>query len=308
MKPIHNTAALVFVLLALSNISAETTVSKENLFNHVKALTSTPRARNFYNVASLDSAAAYIKTQFEQYGYSPQEQVYQVDGNDYRNIHVLIGPENTKRVVIGAHYDVCGEQAGADDNASAVAGLLELARIAKLNEKTLKNRLEFVAYTLEEPPNFRTMNMGSYVHATSIFDSSVKVEVMICLEMIGYFSNEKIQRYPVSILKLFFPKKGDFIAVVGNYSSNRYIRKIKCAIKNYSSVHCRSIAAPSFMTGIDFSDHRNYWGYGYKAVMITNTAFYRNKNYHTNGDTIYTLDFDRMTEVVKGVAGYLFGK
>jgi hypothetical protein len=294
--------------MVLSNPCAEITVSKENLFNHVKALTSTPRPRNFYNVASLDSAAAYIKTQLEQYGYSPKEQVFQVEGNDYRNIHVLIGPENTKRVVIGAHYDVCGEQAGADDNASAVAGLLELARIAKLHEKNLKNQLEFVAYTLEEPPHFRTMNMGSYVHAQSLFDSSIDVKVMICLEMIGFFSDERIQRYPLSILKLFYPKKADFIAVVGNFSSNRYIKKVKRSIRKNSSIHCRSLAAPAFVTGVDFSDHRNYWGFGYKAVMITNTSFYRNRNYHTTKDTIDTLDFDRMTEVVKGVAGYLFWK
>jgi len=168
-------ASFIFILILLSNAAAEISVSKENLFNHVKALTTTPRPRNFYNVASLDSAAAYIKTQFEQYGYSPNEQVYQVDGNDYRNIHVLIGPENTKRIVIGAHYDVCGEQAGADDNATAVAGLLELARIAKLNEKTLKNRLEFVAYTLEEPPNFSSPSMGSYVHAQSLKTDNVDV-------------------------------------------------------------------------------------------------------------------------------------
>ncbi len=288
--------------------SADIKISKENLHKHVESLVNTPQPRNFYNVASLDSAAAYIKAQFEGFGYSPKEQVFTVEGREYRNILALTGPENTKRIVIGAHYDVCGDQGGADDNASAVAGLLELARIAKEREGSLTNQIEFVAYTLEEPPNFGSNAMGSYVHAKSLKEKNVGVEVMICLEMIGYFTDEKIQRYPFPFAKLFYPSRGNFIAVVGNSESKQYIKKVRDIIRNNASIICRSLTAPSFVTGIDWSDHRNYWKLGYKALMITDTSFYRNKNYHTINDTIDTLDFEKMAEVVKGLAYFFIGK
>lgn len=287
-----------------NNVFADINVLKENLYKHVESQVNTPRPRNFYNAASLDSAAAYIKAQFEGFGYSPKEQVYTVEGSKYRNILVLIGPENSKRFVIGAHYDVCGEQDGADDNASAVAGLLELARIAKENEDCLTNQIEFVAYTLEEPPVFASKNMGSYIHAKSLKSKRVNVEVMICLEMIGYFTDEKIQKYPLPLMELFYPSRGNFIAVVGNGKSKQYIKKVRDAIRNNSSIDCRSLTAPSFITGVDWSDHRNYWHFGYKAIMITDTSFYRNKNYHTPGDTIDTLDFEKIAQVVKGIAHF----
>ena len=304
---------LILLLLISSLIMAkkmqtsgvDVKISKENLYKHVESLVNTPQPRNFYNVASLDSAAAYIKAQFEEFGYTPEEQVFTVEGREYRNIIALIGPENTRRIVIGAHYDVCGDQDGADDNASAVAGLLELARVAKEHDSLLTNQIEFVAYTLEEPPNFGSKTMGSYVHAKSLKDKNVDVEVMICLEMIGYFTDEKTQRYPLPLMGLFYPKQGNFIAVVGNGKSKQYIKKVRDAIRNNSTIVCRSLTAPSFVTGVDFSDHRNYWKFGYKALMITDTSFYRNLNYHTIYDTIDTLDFEKMAEVVKGVAGFI---
>lgn len=294
----------LLIMIKNNTIFADIKVSKENLYKHVEYLINTPQPRNFYNVASLDSAAEYIKSQFEDFGYSPKEQVYTVEGRKYRNILVLIGPENTKRIVIGAHYDVCGEQDGADDNASAIAGLLELARIAKENEDCLTNQIEFAAYTLEEPPIFASKNMGSYIHAKSLTSKKVDVEVMICLEMIGYFTDEKIQKYPLPLMGLFYPKQGSFIAVVGNYRSKHYINKMKNIIKKNSSIGCESLSAPSILPGIDWSDHRNYWHFGYKAIMITDTSFYRNKNYHTPGDTIDTLDFEKMVQVVKGIAHF----
>ena len=224
----------------------EVKISKENLYKHVEILVNTPRPRNFYNVASLDSAAAYIKAQFEEFGYTPVEQVFTVEGREYRNVLALIGPENTKRIVIGAHYDVCGNQDGADDNASAVAGLLELARVAKEHDTLLTNQIEFVAYTLEEPPNFGSKTMGSYVHAKSLKDKNVDVEVMISLEMIGYFTDEKTQRYPLPLMKLFYPSRGNFIAVVGNGKSKQYIKKMRDTIRNNASIVCRSLTAPLF--------------------------------------------------------------
>jgi Zn-dependent M28 family amino/carboxypeptidase len=277
-------------------------VNKEYLYSHVSELTKIYPPRNFYNVESLNKSAEYITNKFKEYGSRINVQNFIVNGNEYKNIICSFGPENIDRVIVGAHYDVCGDQPGADDNASGVAGLLEIARLLKELNPKLKNRIDLVAYTLEEPPFFRSKFMGSFVHAKSLSDSKIKVKAMICLEMIGYFSeSDKSQRFPLSILKLFYPSKGNFIAVVGNFTNYSLVKKIKRYIIEGSNVETYSINAPSFIPGIDFSDHLNYWKHNYDAVMITDTAFYRNDNYHEYTDTFETLNFDKMAEVVKGI-------
>ena len=209
-----------------------------------------------------------------------------------------------QRLVVGAHYDVYGENPGADDNASGTAGLLELARLLKSQNPDLKYRVDLVAYTLEEPPFFRTEFMGSAVHAKSLFDAGIKVKGMISMDMIGYFSDApKSQDYPLGLLKLFYPAVGNYIAVVGNLGNVGMVRKVKKEMKKAAALKVRSINAPASLPGIDFSDHRNYWKYDFDAVMITNTAFYRNKNYHEPTDTPETLNYEKMAEVVKGIYG-----
>lgn len=276
-------------------------VDKDRLYAHVDSLTSISPARNHINVFSLDAAADYIYTQLQASGCKMERQEYEVNGATYQNIIGSIGPEEGERLIVGAHYDVCGEQAGADDNASAVAGLLEIAQLIQSQNPELKQRIDFVAYTLEEPPYFGTQYMGSAVHAKSLYDQKVAIKGMICLEMIGYFSEEKnSQDYPVGLMKLFYPDKGNFIAVVGKLGQGKLVRKVKKAMSQVADIDVRSINAPRSLVGIDFSDHRNYWNYDFPAIMINNTAFYRNKNYHETSDTIGTLDFEKMTEVVRG--------
>jgi hypothetical protein len=125
---------------------------------------------------------------------------------------------------------------------------------------------------------------------------------MICLEMIGYFSDKpRSQEYPLGIMKLFYPNKANFIAVIGKTGQGRTTRNVKRTMNRDSSVKAISLNAPASIQGIDFSDHLNYWKYGYVAVMITDTSFYRNANYHERTDTIDTLDIDKMSEVIKGV-------
>lgn len=289
------------VLFARGTSSINIDVKKDRLYNDVKFLVTTPKARNFYNIAELNSAADYILNELKKTGGRIEEQKYKADGREYRNIICSFGPEDGERIIVGAHYDVCENQPGADDNASGTAGLLELARLLG-ERKDIKQRIDLVAYTLEEPPYFRKETMGSAVHAKYLHDNNIKVKAMICLEMIGYFSDKpKSQDYPVGLLKLFYPNKGNYIAVVGKFGQGRIVRKMKKHMNNGCEVDVRSINAPAFVPGIDFSDHLNYWKYGYDAVMITDTSFYRNANYHEPTDTIDTLDFDRMAEVVKGV-------
>ncbi|NQY06083.1 MAG: M28 family peptidase [Flavobacteriaceae bacterium] len=282
-------------------------INKDNLLEDVKQLAATPQARNHENIASLNQAAQYIADEFSDMGLAPVEQTYKLNGQEYKNIIAFYGPEQGKRIVIGAHYDVCGEQQGADDNASGVAGLLEIARQFQEHKPDTAYRFEFVAYTLEEPPYFRTENMGSHVHAKSLIEDKVEVEAMISLEMIGYFSEEKnSQDYPIGILKWFYPTKANYIAVVGKLGKGKLTRKIKKGIKKGSPIEVRSINAPASVVGIDFSDHLNYWKYDFNAIMVTDTSFFRNANYHQKTDTPETLDYDKMTEVVQGVTYALF--
>jgi Zn-dependent M28 family amino/carboxypeptidase len=285
--------------------AAKIPANKKNLYNHVNFLTSITPARNHANLAELTQAADYIHDEFAKLKGKPERQKYKADnGNKYENIIWSYNTDKTERVIIGGHYDVCGDQKGADDNASAVAGLLELARLVDSLQPNLPYRVDFVSYCLEEPPNFRTTNMGSYVHAKSLIDKEIVVKSMICLEMIGYFSSQpNSQDYPVGAMKLVYPTKGNFIAVVGNMTSRGLVGDIKSEMITYSNLPVAAIAAPAKIQGIDFSDHQNYWKFGIPAVMITDTAFFRNGNYHRETDTIETLDFDSMTEVVRGVYG-----
>jgi hypothetical protein len=204
--------------------------------------------------------------------------------------------------VVGAHYDVCGEQPGDDDNASAVAAVLELARLLERHRPDVAHRLELALWPLEEPPNFRTPAMGSAVHARRLADGEVPVGGMICLEMLGYFSDRPgSQSFPVPGMGLLYPSRGNFIAVVGNGPSWRLTREVKARMDGATELPVRSINAPALVPGVDFSDHFNFWRQGWKAVMITDTAFYRNPNYHQLTDTPDTLDYGRMARVVTGV-------
>lgn len=283
-------------------------ISTNNLYKTVEFLSSLEPPRAYYNKESLKKAVDYITKRFTEYGYAPKKQKFSVPSEIstlpnviYENIIASAGPTNGERIIVGAHYDVCGDQPGADDNASGIAGLLEAARFAKNHEKELPCRVDFVAFCLEEPPFFGTTNMGSYAHAEMLSNKKIKVRAMICFDMIGYFSDEKdSQDYPLSIMKLFYPSKGNFTSIVGNFSSRTLVKHLeKCFEK--TSMETETYSGPAFVPGVDFSDHRNYWRFGYNAVMITDTAFYRNPNYHDKADTIDTLDFSRMKEVVKGV-------
>jgi hypothetical protein len=277
-------------------------VNQDRLYADVNFLTQITPPRNAFNVASLNQSADYIYKQFLKISDRVTYQTFTVEKQEYKNIICTLGPETGERIVVGAHYDVCGDQPGADDNASGVAGLLEIARLVHEQRPLLKYRIDFVAFALEEPPYFKTNEMGSAVHAKSLAAAGVKVKGMVCLEMIGYYSEQKdSQHYPVAALKAIYPDKGNFISVVGNMGQGTLVNHLKKYMLAVSQIGVESLTAPASVPGVDFSDHLNYWCYNYPAVMITNTAFFRNPNYHLSSDTIDTLDFKKMAEVVKGV-------
>jgi len=278
-------------------------VSKDRLYADVQYLTHIKPARQAFNPAGIEQAATYIYQEFKKVSDRVSYQEFPVNGQTYKNVICTLGPAAGERIVLGAHYDVCGNQAGyADDNASGVAGLLELARLLQAQEANLRYRIDLVSFCLEEPPFFKTEAMGSAVHAKSLKKESVAVKAMVCLEMIGYYSEEKgSQRYPVPGMDAIYPDKANFISVVGDLNQNQLVAHVKKYMLAGSTIDVQSLNAPASIPGVDFSDHLNYWANGYPAVMITNTSFYRNPNYHQVTDTIDTLDFAKMAEVVKGV-------
>lgn len=280
-------------LLSSANPRVERTVEPSRLEAHVRKLSVELAPRDESEIENLDRVAAYIKDEFTQTGAFVSEQPYRVQGKSYRNVIAQFGPDSAERIVVGAHYDTAGPLPGADDNASGVAGLIELARL--LGQQPPPLRIELVAFTLEEPPYFRTTVMGSSVHAESLRKQNVSVRAMFSLEMIGYFSDApKSQHFPASIFGVLYPSTGNFIAVVGRLREGLLVRRTKTAMREAAPLPVYSINAPIFISGVDFSDQLNYWHAGYNAVMITDTAFFRNRNYHTAQDTVEKLDYKQI--------------
>jgi len=275
-------------------------VEPARLETHVRFLTESCSPRDWQSPEGLGKAAEYIAETLRTLGGRVSEQVFEVRGKSFRNIIATFGPSAGERVVVGAHYDACEPLPGADDNASGVAGLLELARL--LGTQSPVHRVDLVAYTLEEPPFFRSRQMGSARHAQFLKSEGVALKAMIALEMIGRFSDVPgAQRYPTALISPLYPDRGDFIAVVGRLGDISVVRSVKGAMRRATPLPVVSINGPRWIPGLDFSDHHPYWDAGYAAVMVTDTAFYRNGDYHTVEDTPDRLDYVRMARVVQGV-------
>ena len=295
-------AAMVTNPIKVRSLVIEAVADPERLEADVAELTGLPGFRCFERPEDLSRAAEWSKRELMASGLPVEEQSFGVGDLEFRNLIAHYGLDEGPVLVIGAHYDVCGEQPGADDNASAVAGLLELARLLGKHKPEVANRIELALWPLEEPPNFRTPAMGSAVHANSLALRGVKVSGMISLEMIGFFSDEPgSQAFPAPGMSLLYSSRGDSIVVVGNSSSWWFTRRVKARMAGSTQLPVRSINAPAFVPGVDFSDHLNFWRHGWDAVMVTDTAFYRNPNYHQITDTPDTLDYKRMAQVVTGV-------
>jgi len=254
----------------------------------------------------MRKAAHHIRKQMAAAGAVVEFQEFQAGGQSYLNVLGRVGTESDERLVVGAHYDTCGAQPGADDNASGVAGLIELTRL--LSTRVLSRRVDVVAYALEEPPYFGTPQMGSAHHARLLRAQGVTVRLMVALEMIGYFSDEpNSQHFPLDVLKRVYPTVGNFIAVVGRVREAILIRQLCQRMKRgVPTLPVHGLALPSLVTGVAWSDHRSYWTSGYPAVMVTDTSLFRNPNYHTSGDVIGTLDFTRMEATVRAVESAVF--
>lgn len=276
--------------------------SSARLKQYVTMLSETLPSR--YSGYELDQKKAeFIYERMSQYTRRVRYQRFTVDGREYRNVLGSIGADrpDCSIIVMGAHYDTYSGYSGADDNSSGVAGMLEIMR--QLAHVEMRCPVEFVAYALEEPPYFNTDNMGSYVHAKSLIDRGLTLGLMVSIEMIGYFDDAPgSQTYPYDWMKYLYSDRADFIAVVGNMSNMSAVRKVKKYMRSQMRMPVYSINVPASVVEVDFSDHMSYWRLGMPAVMVTDTAFYRNGYYHTSKDTAETLDYQRMADVVNGLS------
>ena len=280
------------------------------LINDVKFLTELRPFRNFKNMQSLDKVVDYISEQMTESGFTSELQTWHASAeghsNEYSNVICSYLPEKKKRLIIGAHYDVKGDQPGADDNASAVAGLLETIRIIGQTKPELDFGIDFVSYCLEEPPFYDTKYMGSYIHAKSVASNRENILGMICYEMIGYFSDRpNSQPVPHPSMKSMFPSTGNFIMAVGTEKYSKFNDMVYNGMKKGAGIDVQKINMPKMFDLAGMSDQRNYWKFDIPAMMVNDTAFIRNPNYHQVTDTMDTLDYNKMGEVVNCIINSL---
>jgi hypothetical protein len=273
-----------------------------NLHRHVESLCNEIGSRSAYEYEKIVKAKQYLEFCLLKLGIPYVLQEFLMKDKIFSNIIVTMHGRNKspETIVIGAHYDTIFKSPGADDNASAVSVLLEMCRVLKdyVPGKTIK----LVFFTLEEPPAFNTQFMGSYVFAKDAKKRGEKIHLMIALEMLGYYSEDKKkQEYPLPLMSLFYPTTPNFVLVVGNLASRHMVKLAGDTLKNACIPPVETLIVPGFFPNVRLSDNSSFWKMGFKAVMITDTAMYRNPNYHSAKDTIDTLDFDKMTSLCKGL-------
>jgi len=272
------------------------------LRQHVQTLAGKIGERNVYRPAALDAAARYIESEFAGIGYTVNRQTYVVRGVESANLEVVLPGNRSphESLVVGAHYDTVDGSPGADDNASAVAALIEIARL--LRDHAPGRTLKLVAFVNEEPPFFFWGDMGSQVYARAARKRGENIRLMISLEMLGYYRDEPgSQAYP-PLFRHFHPDRGNFIAFVSNLRSRGPMRRAARAFRGHSEFPLETTATFGWIPGVAWSDHLYFWREGYRAFMCTDTAFFRNPHYHSAQDTPEKLDYIRLARLKQGLA------
>lgn len=277
-------------------------LTRERLRATVEKLAVEIGERNSRNWSGLTEAAGFIRKNFSSLGYTVDDHEFDADGVTMENIVAELGSATHSDegiIVIGAHYDTVYGSPGADDNASGVAVMLELARL--LADHKPKRRVRFIAFANEEHLEGGKEEMGSYRYAALCSDRSEDVVAMLSLEMLGFYSDDDgSQKYPEPFNK-FYPNKGNFIGFVGNVASAPLVRRCLNVFRRKAKIGSQGVAAPDFIKHAGRSDHWGFWAFGYPALMVTDTADFRASHYHTAGDTIDKVDFERMTLVTYGL-------
>lgn len=278
------------------------------LADHLKALTVTIGERNMFSPDKLRAAAGYIESVQRQSGLEVELEHFPCNDFTATNVVAFSNPSGsapTRRYILGAHYDCVLGTVGADDNASSVAVQLEAARqLHILRRSAIPVAVKFVSFALEEYPAYAT-RMGSRVHAKGMKASKEETDGMICLEMVGYACDSPgCQRYPFPLSLMNYPKRGDYIAIVGNFGSRKLVRELFTSFGKNPALPAIQLMAPLngwVMPPVRFSDHAPFWNERFPAVMVTDSAFFRNPNYHLPADTMETLDYDFMARLVESL-------
>ncbi len=289
----------------LPPLTAEEEGIRVRLADHVQMLAGSIGKRNLWHYPALRAAADYIENKLVDLGYRPRDEGFDSRGKGVRNI-VAEKPGSSSPeeiILLGAHYDSVMGSPGANDNGSGVAALLELARL--LANRESPRTVRFVAFVNEEPPFSFSPEMGSLVNARAARDRGDRVLAMLALETIGYYSDRPgSQHYPFP-LNLIYPDTAHFIGFVGNLGSGRLVRRALRSFRRHTTFPAQGAAVPGWVTGVGWSDHWSFWQAGYRAIMVTDTAFYRYGYYHTAEDTPDKVDYGRTARVVAGLEGVI---
>jgi Zn-dependent M28 family amino/carboxypeptidase len=275
---------------------------RDRLKTHTTVLAGDIGERNVWHYAELEAAAAYIYRGFKASGYLPEIQAYLSAGKTVKNLIAETTGATLpgEIIVVGAHYDSVTGSPGANDNASGVAAVLELARLFK--DTRLRRTVRFAAFVNEEPPFYYTEQMGSRVYADRAHERGEDIVAMLALETIGYYSDEPAsQQYPFPF-RFFYPDTGNFIGFVSNLSSRSLVHRSLSAFRRHTPFPAEGVSAPGWITGINWSDHWSFWRVGYPAIMITDTALFRYAHYHSPTDTPDKLNYSHIARVVEGLS------
>lgn len=274
------------------------------LKTHVTALAEGIGERHTGRPASLEQSRDHLISVVRGFpGIRPEQvrtETLGPAGKEAENIIVELAGLTPELVVVGAHYDSAEGAPGADDNASGVAATLELTRL--LARERFHRTLRFVLFANEEAPYFHTAGMGALVHARGCRQRGETIEAMLSLESLGYYSDAPgSQKYPAP-LSLLYPSHGNFVAFVGNLASRSLVREAIGTFRATAQFPSEGAALPAGIPGVGWSDHWAFWQAGYPAIMVTDTAPYRNPHYHRSTDAPATLDYPRLARVTYALA------
>jgi hypothetical protein len=275
----------------------------ERLRADVAALVGERGDRSQRSAGTLERAREVIEGSLRESGFAVTRLPYASDGVTVSNLEAVLagGAKAREVVVIGAHYDTAAGGPGADDNASGVASMLALARALSASKRAPARTIRFVAFVNEEPPYFWNEAMGSLVYAKACKARGDAIVAMLSLETLGFYRDEPgSQKYP-PIVSLFYPDRADFVAFVGNLGSRGVVHDAIRTFREREPFPSEGAALPSFVTGVGWSDQWSFWQCGYPGVMVTDTAPFRNPNYHQPGDKPETLDYSRLARVTEGL-------
>ena len=306
MKAFIAAVIIVTITVGINVAAAGQLVTAKNIDikrvrTHVHTLAGDIGERNLFRPLALHRAAAYIERVWREQGYAVTRHEYTVQGETSANLEVTREGTNPSAgiLIVGAHYDSVIGSPGANDNGSGVSALLEIAR--HFSTYAPARTVRFIAFVNEEPPFFKTRDMGSRAYVAMARARGDDIRAMICLETIGYYSDSaESQHYP-PLFNLFYPDAGNFIGFVSNFRSRALLKESVAAFRVASDFPLEYISTFAFIPGVDWSDHWSFWRDGIPAIMVTDTAPYRYPYYHSARDTPDKVSYKELTRVIGGL-------